>query len=114
VNISTTVLGYPRIGPRRELKKAVEQYWAGTIDAAELESVAAGLRSGTLTDLAARGLDTVPGNTFSYYDQVLDLAQLVDAVPERFRALGLPELDTYFAMARGHGDVPPLATGWPR
>ncbi|TWD72048.1 methionine synthase (B12-independent), partial [Kribbella amoyensis] len=111
--IGTTVLGYPRIGPRRELKHAVEQYWAGAIDATELERRTAGQRAATLTDLAGRGLDVVPGNTFSYYDQVLDLAHLVDAVPHRFRELGLSRLDTYFAMARGTGDVAPLElTKW--
>jgi 5-methyltetrahydropteroyltriglutamate--homocysteine methyltransferase len=113
VNTTTTVLGYPRIGPRRELKQAVEKYWAGEIDANRLEEVARELRASTWTDLAARGLDTVPANTFSYYDQLLDHAQLFDAVPERYRALGLSELDTYFAMARGRDEVAPLElTKW--
>ncbi len=110
---TTTVLGYPRIGPRRELKKAVEQYWSGALDAAGLSEVARSLRKDTLTDLAGRGLDVLPGNTFSYYDQVLDTAHLVGAVPARHAELGLSPLDTYFAMARGHGDVTPLElTKW--
>ncbi len=112
-NIRTTVLGYPRIGPRRELKRATESYWSGSIDAAELDGVAKGLRLDMLRDLAGRGLDVVPVNTFSYYDQVLDTIALVDAVPERFRELGLSPLDTYFTMARGSDRVAPLElTKW--
>ncbi|QUQ67679.1 5-methyltetrahydropteroyltriglutamate--homocysteine S-methyltransferase [Kutzneria sp. CA-103260] len=97
---TTTVLGYPRIGPRRELKRAVESYWAGRIDVDELQRVAADLRRDTWAQLA-ESLDSVPSNTFSFYDQVLDAAVLFDAVPQRFRDLGLSDVDTYFAMARG-------------
>ncbi|MBB5960157.1 5-methyltetrahydropteroyltriglutamate--homocysteine methyltransferase [Saccharothrix tamanrassetensis] len=111
--IGATVLGYPRIGPRRELKRAVERYWSGAIDAPALHAVGAELRAATWLDLRDAGLDSVPGNTFSYYDQVLDTAVLFDAVPQRFRALGLSEVDTYFAMARGHDHAPPLElTKW--
>ncbi|WP_433272032.1 5-methyltetrahydropteroyltriglutamate--homocysteine S-methyltransferase [Actinosynnema sp. CS-041913] len=111
--IGATVLGYPRIGPRRELKRAVEQYWSGRVDAPALHAIGAELRAATWLDLRDAGLDTVPGNTFSYYDHVLDTAVLFDAVPQRFRALGLSEVDTYFAMARGHDDAPPLElTKW--
>lgn len=99
--IGTTVLGYPRIGPRRELKRAVERYWSGTIDEATLQQVARTLRASTWTELRDAGLDSVPGNTFSFYDHVLDTAVLFDALPARFRALGLSALDTYFAAARG-------------
>ncbi|GAA0630951.1 5-methyltetrahydropteroyltriglutamate--homocysteine S-methyltransferase [Kutzneria viridogrisea] len=98
--LRTTVLGYPRIGPRRELKRALENYWSGRGTQAELLEVAAKLRADTWCELS-RSLDSVPGNTFSFYDQVLDTAVLFDAVPRRFRELGLSELDTYFAMARG-------------
>jgi len=111
--IGATVLGYPRIGPRRELKRAVERYWSGAIDAPALHGVGADLRAATWLDLRDAGLGSIPGNTFSYYDQVLDTAVLFDAVPRRFRALDLSEVDTYFAMARGHGDAPPLElTKW--
>ena len=94
--IGATVLGYPRIGPRRELKRAVESYWAGQSDAAALQVTALELRARTWTELAAAGLDSVPGNTFSLYDHVLDTAVLFDAVPQRFRDLDLSELDRYF------------------
>jgi 5-methyltetrahydropteroyltriglutamate--homocysteine methyltransferase len=111
--IGATVLGYPRIGPRRELKRATEGYWAGRVDRAALLATARESRANTWTELADAGLDSVPGNTFSYYDQMLDTAVLVDAVPRRYRDLGLGELDTYFAMARGHGPVAPLElTKW--
>ncbi|MBO0826511.1 MAG: 5-methyltetrahydropteroyltriglutamate--homocysteine S-methyltransferase [Streptosporangiales bacterium] len=111
--MGATVLGYPRIGPHRELKRAVEDYWAGRIDEPALRDVAAGLRRATCTALADSGLDSVPGNTFSYYDQMLDTAVLVDAVPARFRDEGSSKLDTYFAMARGRDAVAPLElTKW--
>nr|WP_042189239.1 5-methyltetrahydropteroyltriglutamate--homocysteine S-methyltransferase [Kibdelosporangium sp. MJ126-NF4] len=111
--IGSTVLGYPRIGPRRELKRALEKYWSGGIEAAQLRQVARDLRRATWAELAAAGLDSVPSNTFSYYDQMLDTAQLFDAIPQRYRDLGLNGMDTYFAMARGHDAVPAMEmTKW--
>jgi len=106
--LGSTVLGYPRIGPDRELKRAVERYWAGTATAVELAKTAEALRAQTWTELAAAGLGSVPGNTFSYYDQVLDAALVVGAVPERFSRLGLAPLDLMFTMARGTEGVPAL------
>ncbi|WP_412743826.1 5-methyltetrahydropteroyltriglutamate--homocysteine S-methyltransferase [Krasilnikovia sp. MM14-A1004] len=109
----STVLGYPRIGANRELKQAVEAYWAGRIDAAALEQTAAGLRAGVWQTLRDARLDAIPSNTFSYYDHVLDTAVAVGAIPDRFRRLGLSELDTYFAMARGVDAEPALElTKW--
>ncbi|MFY1692835.1 5-methyltetrahydropteroyltriglutamate--homocysteine S-methyltransferase [Plantactinospora sp. WMMB782] len=109
----STVLGYPRIGANRELKKAVEAYWAGRIDAAALEETAAGLRAEVWQTLRNARLDAIPSNTFSYYDHVLDTAVAVGAVPDRFARLGLSELDTYFAMARGVDAEPALElTKW--
>ncbi|MFC7342813.1 5-methyltetrahydropteroyltriglutamate--homocysteine S-methyltransferase [Saccharopolyspora griseoalba] len=111
--IGSTVLGFPRIGPNRELKRALENYWAGRCDESELRSVARRLRAGTWRDLAAAGLDSIPGNTFSFYDQVLDAAFTFGAVPPRHAELGLSALDTYFAMARGTASAPPLEmTKW--
>lgn len=116
VPLGATVLGYPRIGPRRELKRALEAYWSGRSDRAHLEETARGLRADTWRRLAELGLGSVPGNTFSYYDQVLDTAVLVDAVPDRYRALGEGpdgDLRTYFALARGDEGVAPLEmTKW--
>jgi 5-methyltetrahydropteroyltriglutamate--homocysteine methyltransferase len=115
-----TILGYPRIGPRRELKKAVEAFWAGTITAEELEKAAADLRAVTRERLVSLGLgrtDSSIPEAFSYYDQVLDAAVTVGAVPTRFASLvgadGAVDLAGYFTIARGEGDnVPAEMTKW--
>ncbi|UNK71999.1 5-methyltetrahydropteroyltriglutamate--homocysteine S-methyltransferase [Microbacterium sp. H1-D42] len=106
-----TILGYPRIGRRRELKKAVESFWAGRIDQAELESTAAALRAATRVRLASLGLgseDSAIPESFSFYDQVLDAAVTVGAIPARFEDLreadGTIGLPAYFTIARGEGD----------
>ncbi|MEV7009261.1 5-methyltetrahydropteroyltriglutamate--homocysteine S-methyltransferase [Streptosporangium sp. NPDC051022] len=109
--MTTTILGYPRIGAHRELKFATEQYWAGRVGEEELQSTAATLRRAVWTELRDAGLGTIPSNTFSFYDQVLDTSVMVDAVPDRYRAL--PGLERYFAMARGTADIPALEmTKW--
>src|SRR4029077_11885044 len=77
------VPGSPRIGPKRELKRATEGYWAGRTSRSDLESVAATLRHDMWSGLAPAGLDSVPVNTFSYYDQMLDTAVLLGALPAR-------------------------------
>jgi 5-methyltetrahydropteroyltriglutamate--homocysteine methyltransferase len=109
---TATITGAPRIGPKRELKRATEGYWAGRTSRSDLESVAATLRQDTWSRLAAAGLDSVPVNTFSYYDQMLDTAVLLGALPARVGGIA-DELDRYFAAARGNGDVAPLEmTKW--
>ncbi|WP_326545090.1 5-methyltetrahydropteroyltriglutamate--homocysteine S-methyltransferase [Mycolicibacterium sp. ND9-15] len=109
---TATILGSPRVGPKRELKRAVEKYWAGRMDRTSLESVAATLRRDTWEALTVAGLDSVPVNTFSYYDQVLDTAVMVGALPPRFADVA-DELDRYFAAARGNDEIPPLEmTKW--
>ncbi|MDF3312374.1 5-methyltetrahydropteroyltriglutamate--homocysteine S-methyltransferase [Rhodococcus sp. T2V] len=109
---TATVLGSPRIGPNRELKKAVEAYWAGRADAADLAAVGADLRRQIWTGLRDAGLDSIPVNTFSYYDQVLDTAVLLGALPDRVAGID-DELDRYFAAARGTDSVTPLEmTKW--
>ncbi|WP_019814692.1 5-methyltetrahydropteroyltriglutamate--homocysteine S-methyltransferase [Saccharomonospora saliphila] len=111
--IGSTVLGYPRIGPNRELKRALESYWAGRGTEADLRATARRLRADTWRDLHGTGLDSVPGNTFSYYDHMLDTAVTFGAIPPRYARLGLGPLDTYFAMARGVESTPPLEmTKW--
>ncbi|MGW4064540.1 5-methyltetrahydropteroyltriglutamate--homocysteine S-methyltransferase [Amycolatopsis sp. NPDC004747] len=112
-DIGTTVLGYPRIGPDRELKRALERYWAHGIDRATLLETGRELRERTWRELAAAGLDSVPSNTFSHYDHVLDTAELFGPLPGRFTGLGLPPLETCFAAARGVQDAPALEmTKW--
>lgn len=84
------ILGYPRIGRRRELKRAVESHWAGKTTEAELEATAAQLRSVTRGRLAELGLgktDASIPESFSYYDQVLDLSVTLGALPTRFQNL---------------------------
>jgi len=115
-----TILGYPRIGRRRELKKAVEAFWAGRIDADGLEAAAAELRAVTRERLVSLGLgatDSSIPEAFSFYDQVLDAAVTVGAVPSRFERLvredGTLDLAGYFTIARGEGDdVPAEMTKW--
>jgi 5-methyltetrahydropteroyltriglutamate--homocysteine methyltransferase len=97
-----TNLGFPRIGARRELKHALESYWRGETDAAQLQATAAELRARHWRLQRDAGVDVPPSNDFSLYDQVLDTAVLFDAIPQRYRALAQrAPLDGYFAMARG-------------
>ncbi len=97
-----TNLGFPRIGARRELKHALENYWRGETDAAQLQASAAALRARHWQLQRDAGVDVPPSNDFSPYDQVLDTAFLFDAIPARYRALlHSTPLDAYFAMARG-------------
>jgi 5-methyltetrahydropteroyltriglutamate--homocysteine methyltransferase len=104
-----TALGYPRIGPNRELKRALEAHWSGRLDVAGLEAAAASVRSGMLDDLAV--LDAVPTGTFSLYDHVLDTICAVDALAPRHRRD--TELASYFAAARGDEAAVPLEmTKW--
>ncbi|GAB3041808.1 5-methyltetrahydropteroyltriglutamate--homocysteine S-methyltransferase [Sediminivirga luteola] len=114
---AATILGYPRIGPRRELKRAVEAYWSGAIPAEELEATAASLRIDGYARLAELGLGaqdwSIPAS-FSYYDQVLDTLAAAGAVPDRFTGLGPDlDLDGYFTLARGDAEHQPLEmTKW--
>ncbi|WP_327684208.1 5-methyltetrahydropteroyltriglutamate--homocysteine S-methyltransferase [Kitasatospora sp. NBC_00458] len=106
--------GYPRQGPNRELKKAVEGYWAGRVDADALQATAAGLRRDNWRQLAEAGIGEVPTGDFSFYDHVLDATVAVGAIPPRHRAaVDADPLAGYFAMARGTQDVAPLEmTKW--
>ena len=102
-------LGFPRIGARRQLKRAVEEYWAGSIDPEELAATAAALRRQNWQLQQSLGIEHVPSNDFSLYDHVLDTAVMLGAVPKRFAWSGATvDLPTYFAMARGANELPPL------
>jgi 5-methyltetrahydropteroyltriglutamate--homocysteine methyltransferase len=99
-------LGYPRIGSRRELKKACESYWAGKISIDELLQVGKQIRHENRKLQQDAGIDLIPVNDFSYYDQVLDTSLMLGNIPPRFLPLvqekkkSFPSL--YFAMARGY------------
>ena len=112
--LRATNLGFPRIGPKRKLKRALESYWAGRATAAELDATARQIRSENWRLQADLGIAHIPSNDFSLYDQVLDTAAMVGAVPERFGWDGNTiDLDTLFAMARGTQDAPPMEmTKW--
>lgn len=111
--MKTSVTGFPRIGKNRELKFASEKYFRGEISEAELlEAGRAQREYGILTQKEA-GIDLIPVNDFSFYDNVLDTAFLFNVVPARYKELGLSPIDTYFAAARGYqgekGNVKALA-----
>jgi 5-methyltetrahydropteroyltriglutamate--homocysteine methyltransferase len=98
----SNVAGFPRIGAERELKFATEGYWRGEVSEAELLEVAKRIRLDNWRFMQGAGIDLIPSNDFSLYDQVLDTIALVGAVPDRYgHGPGRVGLDTYFAMARG-------------
>ncbi|MCV9931434.1 5-methyltetrahydropteroyltriglutamate--homocysteine S-methyltransferase [Flavobacterium sp. LS1R47] len=101
--MKTNNLGYPRIGSNRELKKASELYWAGQLSAEELLAVGKNIRKENWQLQAESGIDLIPSNDFSFYDQVLDLTLTLGAIPERYNdfAKTNSSIDLYFAMARG-------------
>ncbi|HTK35132.1 MAG TPA: 5-methyltetrahydropteroyltriglutamate--homocysteine S-methyltransferase [Caulobacteraceae bacterium] len=102
MTVTVASLGFPRIGPRRELKTALERFWSGRSDAEALLAVAAELRARTWARQRNLGVDHIPSNDFSLYDHVLDTSAMVGAVPGVYGWTGGPvTLDTYFAMARG-------------
>ncbi|HUB45777.1 MAG TPA: 5-methyltetrahydropteroyltriglutamate--homocysteine S-methyltransferase [Acetobacteraceae bacterium] len=95
-------LGFPRIGARRELKQALERFWAGETDAAALQSAAAALRARHWTQQAELGISHVPSGDFSLYDHVLDTACMLGAIPPGYGWTDGPvPVATYFALARG-------------
>ena len=111
--MKTAVIGFPRIGKDRELKFASEKYFKGEISEEELKKVASEIRKENLLEQSKQGITYIPVNDFSFYDNVLDTAVLFNVIPKRYKELGLSELDTYFAMARGYqkdkGNVKALA-----
>ena len=104
--MQTHNLGYPRIGSNRELKKACEQYWSGKIPVEELVKTGSNVRHQNWQLQKDAGIDLIPSNDFSFYDQVLDMSLTVGAIPQRYHEVilnkGNSGLDLYFAMARGY------------
>lgn len=113
VTYKSSVTGFPRIGADRELKWAEEKFFRSEINENDLQAVAKGLRLKHWNEQKTAGIDYIPSNDFSFYDQLLDTAVLFNIIPARYKALKLSELATYFAMARGYqgesGDVKALA-----
>jgi len=109
----TSVSGFPRIGQNRELKKVIEAYWKGAASLDEVRGTAKELRAKHWKLQAQAGVDLIPSNDFSYYDQMLDTAILLNVIPQRYKRLAFtnPE-ETLFAMGRGYqgdkGDVTAL------
>jgi 5-methyltetrahydropteroyltriglutamate--homocysteine methyltransferase len=106
MSISTSLpvasLGTPRIGPRRELKFALESFWSGASDEKALIETGVGLRAANWARQKKLGVSVIPSNDFSFYDQVLDTSVMVGAIPDIYGWRGGPvPLATYFAMARG-------------
>ncbi|WP_174802157.1 5-methyltetrahydropteroyltriglutamate--homocysteine S-methyltransferase [Martelella limonii] len=100
--LAAASLGFPRIGARRELKFALESYWAGTSGAASLADTAEHLRRRNWLTQQEKGITVIPSNDFSLYDHVLDTAVMVGAIPEGYGwDGGAVSLETYFALARG-------------
>jgi 5-methyltetrahydropteroyltriglutamate--homocysteine methyltransferase len=105
--LAVATLGTPRIGPRRELKAALESFWSGKSDEKALVEAAAALRAANWARQKKLGVSVIPSNDFSFYDQVLDTSIMVGAIPEVYGWKSGPvSLTTYFAMARGsEGDA---------
>jgi 5-methyltetrahydropteroyltriglutamate--homocysteine methyltransferase len=104
--MQTQNLGYPRIGSQRELKKASELYWAGKITVQQLLQTGKDIRRHNWKLQKDAGIDLIPCNDFSFYDQVLDISLMVGAIPQRYHSLveakQLQDIDLLFAMARGY------------
>ncbi|MCK0162053.1 5-methyltetrahydropteroyltriglutamate--homocysteine S-methyltransferase [Allomuricauda sp. F6463D] len=102
--MKTSNLGYPRIGAHRELKRACEKYWSNKISLEDLIKTGKSIRKENWKLQHEKGIDLIPSNDFSFYDQVLDTTLMVGAIPERYKSTqesGKNILDLYFAMARG-------------
>jgi len=100
--VQSAVLGFPRMGRLRDLKKATEAYWSGKLSQADLLTEAARLRKEHWKIQKDAGVDIIPSNDFALYDQVLAHSVDVGAIPPRFAQSGLDAVDMYFAMGRGH------------
>src|SRR4051812_1709830 len=107
-------LGFPRIGRQRELKQALEAFWRGDTDSAQLQATARQLRQQNWQSQQAAGMAHIPAGDFALYDHMLDMSLLLGAVPERFE-LGHADTEAAvgFALARGTAAQPALEmTKW--
>lgn len=110
--MKTSIIGYPRVGRLRELKFSTEKYFRAENTIRDLQHTASDIRKKQWIVQKESGLDYIPSNDFSFYDNLLDTAMVFNLIPKRYSDLGLSSLDTYFAMARGYqgpkGDVKAL------
>lgn len=97
----SSILGFPRMGANRDLKKATEAYWGGKISQDDLLAEGKRLRLEHWKIQKDAGIDIIPSNDFAFYDQVLDHIQLFGVIPERYTKYNLAPIDEYFAMGRG-------------
>ena len=109
MSITVSTLGFPRIGPRRELKSALEHFWAGKTNAQSLLADAAGLRAASWARQRSLGVTHIPSNDFSLYDHVLDTSVMVGAIPEIY---GWRGGEVFLSLHRSPmfcgGDIPPV------
>lgn len=112
--VLATNLGFPRIGAKRELKKATESFWKQELDENGLREVGSMIRKTNWIMQKQAGIDHIPVGDFSYYDHVLDMSALLGAIPERYGfSGGTVDMATYFAMARGNNQQPAMEmTKW--
>ena len=110
---ATTIIGFPRIGEKRELKFATEKYFKNKISQAELQETSRKLRKHNWELLVRAGIDEIPSNDFSYYDQTLDAAFLFNLVLQNVQDLPFSPLDKYFALARGYQGKEGNVLAWP-
>ncbi|KPI41661.1 putative 5-methyltetrahydropteroyltriglutamate--homocysteine methyltransferase [Cyphellophora attinorum] len=99
--VQSSILGFPRMGANRELKKATEAYWGNKLSQEELLKEGKRLRLEHWKIQKDAGIDIIPSNDFAFYDQVLDHIQLFGVIPERYSKYNLAPIDEYFAMGRG-------------
>jgi 5-methyltetrahydropteroyltriglutamate--homocysteine methyltransferase len=100
-NTGSSILGFPRMGVNRDLKKATEAYWADKLSQEELLKEGKRLRLEHWNIQKNARIDIIPSNDFAFYDQVLDHIQLFGVIPERYSKYNLSPIDEYFAMGRG-------------
>lgn len=107
--MTTTIIGFPRLGEFRELKFETEKYFRNEISADDLKAFAKELRQKHWNVIKDAGIDQIPSNDFSFYDNTLDTSVLFNIIPKKVKDLDFDELEEYFALARGYqgekGDV---------
>lgn len=108
-------LGYPRIGENREWKRALEAYWAGTLNEQEFQEKMKDIRLNILQKQKEKGIDLIPVNDFTLYDQMLDMAVMFGLIPDRYATYQGNDvsLSVYYSMARGNqGEIASEMTKW--